>query len=553
MKKGFSFKLVIALIVVAMIFPFFDVLFDGSKDMIAKVSDLKISKSEFRNAFEVEVRNLSNSGVPKSNLMDVNHNLHKVLNQLVLDTLVSKKLMQNVFNDFGLDLDRELISEIVQDVHSFKSDGKFDYEKYINVLSAANVKELDYLEAVKYEALNKMFLEAFAKLLNFGHQKLDLMLYEYSAHSRVVDVYKLDPELIQAPMNPPDEELLEIYESRDFFSPETRDAKYLCLCNIDVSVDEGLIEGYLNDHLEIVLTKLDLEYSIFSNEQEANNALSNSYKLDEKIDNVPLSDFIADFAEIVLKAEDGHSFIYRSVKEDVYYVFKLVKKRKLPKQSLEDDFIMQLRSSIRDRELSRHLDKLVDEVSDDIDSGILLDEVDYVYDYPVKSVNSVEESDKLAISVFNPESFVKAADGCYYYSYVTKIVEPEKLDFDKSRDIITKIWTENYIKKAIENLAQEIISNNGKNAEFKTYAFTRDKAESFLSPDLINEIFSSAEGVFVGPIDNFIAVTKNIIKPEFNDASVKEFKESLDHAIIESFYSDFKSHLESVYRVKFYQ
>ncbi len=193
--------------------------FSLSKDSVAKVGQIQISRLEFANAYQqaFEMQRAQQNDFDEAKAKEMN------LDSQVLDSLIMKALIANYALDLGLRVtDKEVATEIQnnQNFEIFQKDGVFSRDLYDSFLKERGIKSSFFEESVRDELLMR-------KILVLLLPKLEMTSLEYDTFSATFGIYDdIDLEIIDGKsinINPKDEELKEFWEKikQNYKTPTT--------------------------------------------------------------------------------------------------------------------------------------------------------------------------------------------------------------------------------------------------------------------------------------------------------------------------------------------
>ncbi len=525
-------------------FPFVESIIFPKKDLVARVGSIDISKKEFQKEYELEFYYIAN--VLGISIDTDNHS--DALKKIVLDKLIYKRLMQNLFRDMKLESNNDLISQVIRGLDEFQSDGKFDYDQYQLSLSNSGLTEQDYISEINHTILSESIHSLFTKSIDFPHSHLNKLLFDNKYHKRVVDYIEFSKDDVIDFPDPTNEDLQAIYDNGDFFFPEARYGQYIKICPSNIYVDPKSYIDDLKVKSEKLSIKLDLAYQVFNDFDSAQNCIDNMCDLGSKMNEVGYYSVDKIFFDTILGLSKGERFLHK-YSNDAFYVFE-VQDKSYDQLSIEQ--YDSLKNDFEQMQRNLIMSGMMDDIARDFAVGSDVSDIATKYNLEVKDPGIVyKDSDSdIAIAIFNPDDFV-LINGCYFYANVSSVVEPLKMTFSEAIYSLEQVWRDRYVELMIKSKEQELLNADWDEIDHKTATLKRSDVGVF-DESVIRAIFSAPTNKLVGPINDLFLIVRDRIDPEFNELAANDLGFGIRQSIYESFFSDFKSYLESLYRVKFY-
>jgi peptidyl-prolyl cis-trans isomerase D len=242
--KSWVAKVLLGLLVASFaVFGIGDVFTNGVGTTVAKVGDQKIEAQAYANAFQSELRRLSQQvGQP----IDAQMARSAGIDQQVLARMVQEATLDQAMVDLGVSAPDDAVSdEIVRDPN-FQNAGAFDEERYRYVIAQAGFRPEQYEEEIR-KALARAQLAAALSVGAGPPPGAVEILYAWQGELRRFDYFVLTTaDNTTEPGEPDEAALTEFHEANEslFSAPEQRTATYL-----HVSVDELAKDVAVEDEL----------------------------------------------------------------------------------------------------------------------------------------------------------------------------------------------------------------------------------------------------------------------------------------------------------------
>jgi len=246
-KKVLSFFL--WLVIVAFIGTIFLVWGMGGKTSSAnyaiKVNDYKISYREYQNAYESMSNTLRQLFGDQVNEMPEYKNLSKA----VVDDLVNKYLLIEEASKSGVFVSDTEVLHAIATTKSFQVNGRFDQQRYIQVLSLNGINPETYEASIREGMLVNKMESLIRNSVNVTDQEIEKE-YIYRNSSAVIRYLSLDPEKFKNQVKFTEKEIKAFYEENkeNYRVPEKIKVKYVIFdekeYNTEVKVTDQEAENY---------------------------------------------------------------------------------------------------------------------------------------------------------------------------------------------------------------------------------------------------------------------------------------------------------------------
>ncbi|UOD35340.1 SurA N-terminal domain-containing protein [Deferribacteraceae bacterium V6Fe1] len=246
-KKVLSFFL--WLVIVAFIGTIFLVWGMGGKTSSAnyaiKVNDYKISYREYQNAYENMSNTLRQLFGDQVNEIPEFKNLSKA----VVDDLVNKYLLIEEANKRGVFVSDTEVLHAIATTKSFQVNGRFDQQRYIQVLSLNGINPETYEASIREGMLVNKMESLIRNSVNVTDQEIEKE-YIYRNSSAVIRYLSLEPEKFRNQVAAAEEDVKAFYEENkeNYRVPEKIKVKYVVFdekdYNTEVKVTDQEAENY---------------------------------------------------------------------------------------------------------------------------------------------------------------------------------------------------------------------------------------------------------------------------------------------------------------------
>jgi peptidyl-prolyl cis-trans isomerase D len=222
----------------------------GRSNTPATVNGEKISQQEFDNALRQQqerVREQAGSNFDPA-MFD-----KPEIKRMILDSLVSQRLLSSQARSVGLTLSDDQLAQIIAGIEAFQKDGKFDKQRYEAALSSQNMSPLIFESRVRDELSTRQLVDAYVKN-GYASQAGADNLIRLNEQQRVVSVSQVSPDLFLNQVKVEDAAVKEYYEKnqKEFQTPERARVEYLIFSvsalQSQVAVTDAEIKKYYEEH-----------------------------------------------------------------------------------------------------------------------------------------------------------------------------------------------------------------------------------------------------------------------------------------------------------------
>lgn len=481
-----------------------DVIRGHNKYVALKVGDIEFSDREWFAYFNNQIERLKaqfNSKFAKDEIKNLG------LTNVILGQLIDRLLLQQEATSTGVLVSYDMVKYELLHMPIFQVDGKFDKEKFMQVLQAMRVSEQNLFENIK-ENLPTQY-ETFALTVNKTPPS-DLVdaILQARAAIRQVNVYRLPYETIRITDSPTEDELKTLYQhnSKDFMIPEKRNISYIIFGIEDIKLDEGVNEADLKQYYEQNKERfkelekrsvLKLEFKDKARAEEAKSELDKGESFENvgrryfptvknfSIGEVTRVGFEKEVANAIfnLKLEQYSNIIKTPLG---YLIFKVtaitpegVKSFDLIKDKVKSLYINELKYE--------KLNKISQDIDQMLALGKKVEDVALQYGFKIKSLEGVD--DRFVGQPFNDEEFKQVAFSTaenntsmvstmksqdkFFILQINKVVPVSKRDFKVVKGELEKQWysikKEEKVKVVAHELSESLKSKGDGDEILKKY------------------------------------------------------------------------------------
>ena len=216
----------------------------------ATVNGEKISQQEFDNALRLQMDRVREQAGAN---FDPGLFEKPEIKRMILDNLISQKLLSSQARSVGLTLSDAQMAQIINGIEAFHKDGKFDKQRYVDALAAQRMTPLIFQSRVTDDVITRQLVEAYIRngyASQFGADNL----IRLSEQQRIVSVSQLLPDQYSKQVKADDAAIKEYFEKnqKEFKTPERARVEYLIFSVSallsQVSVSDAEIRKYYDGH-----------------------------------------------------------------------------------------------------------------------------------------------------------------------------------------------------------------------------------------------------------------------------------------------------------------
>lgn len=248
----------------------------GSSNDAAKVNGQSISREQFQTAFSQERQSLQDSLGDKFSEIAGNEESMKFLRNQVLNNLINSTLMAEYANELNLSASDQQVKDAIFEMPVFQTNGKFDGDKYRQILAANNYSADNLAEQVRANLILSQLSDSFIKT-DFALPSEVKTYAELVLQEREIRVATLSLADEQAKQTATEDEIKAYYNANQdsFIAPEKVQVSYV---EIDAaalppqSVTDEEVKTYYEQNLKNYTQAEQKHYSMIqvASEKEAN-------------------------------------------------------------------------------------------------------------------------------------------------------------------------------------------------------------------------------------------------------------------------------------------
>jgi len=221
----------------------------------ASVNGDNITKSQLEQAFQNEKARMEQQMGEMFAALSADDNYLRSLKQGVLDRLVAEKLMDQAAKSMGLRISDEQIKQAILNEPSFQTDGKFDNERYLAILSQMGYKTNSFRDMMRVDMTRRQLINSLVSS-EFVLPGESAAIGKLQAQTRDLRFQLVDAEPFVAGISVSDEEAQKFYDANQdqFMTPELVSLEYVALNAADlakdISVSDEEAKSYYDEHSE---------------------------------------------------------------------------------------------------------------------------------------------------------------------------------------------------------------------------------------------------------------------------------------------------------------
>ena len=570
----------------------------NSARSIATVGDVSIPFENYNDALQRQISRYSQlfgKQLGESEIVALG------LRQQVASQMVQEELLSQRARDLELAVGKEVVYQRIAGTPLFNDDaGKFDKQKFIQVLRDNGLTETRYVDALSNDMALGFLVSAFVEAEPFV-STLSNELYQANNETRIADLLIIPTTQVKGVPQPSDADLNEFYHDNEakFTVPEARDISYLL-------VTPKIVEGELNfsdeqlkeqfeankEQYETPETRKVSQY-LFDTKAEAEEVFDTLQDKESiKVELAELGDVTrgvlpAAIAESVFSLEKGeysqptesdlgwHIFTVTNIKESSMPAFNDVK--------------ADISKQLRDQQGEELFYSSVSSIEDDIAGGMGFNALAEKYSLEVNEVSKVKASSAslgklkkanslveqgFAFSVGEVSSLIPLDTGeGYAVIKVNKIYEERLQPLDSVKSELVDSWKAKKKQELLHAMAVEFAEQVKKGAEISKLAsvpglrflpqrsFSKSDVDSeseypasfvkslfSIKPDETTTAHKTADGGYIiGRLEQVLEADKAREEDAEGHAAVEqEIKENFNNELMDAYLA----YLGTVYKVE---
>ncbi|MDN5247811.1 MAG: SurA N-terminal domain-containing protein [Wolbachia endosymbiont of Tyrophagus putrescentiae] len=575
-KGFFTRALAILLVCLLILVGFGNLLSDNnpSEELVAKVGKEVISLSEYKSLYQNYSNNASSSEEQKK------------LKYELLDAFIKHKLLLNLISELDLKVGDESVEEHIKNTKHFQDDdGKFDQNKFRQVLEKLHVTEQEYVSQLKKMIAAGMFMTSLFKdkPITFG-KEIDEQIYKSRTQTRVVDIIKVGKNAVKNISEPDEQDLLSLYEKNkpNFHHPEYRTVQYISLGQKYFEDQVKISDKEVDDIIERQALKdqRDILNIVFSTKEEAEKAKKRLAEDRESFEKV-ISEFgKADFEDIRIN-NVTQDFLPENMRQEVFslkegeitgiltsnFGWHIIKIVSIHQISQED--LVKLKENIKSILISQksfeEANNFMNQVNYKIYNGATIEEISNEYNLSIQTIGPIDanaQSDRDLVSFIfsrqkDQKSYFKNVGNAIVSVKIVDIIPPKLQSFEESKKSVLEFWRSKFITQKILEIGNEIADKlrNKTNIE-ETQGIELLKGQKILR-DQENYPFSFVKEIFdmkdinsvTSPVRHGDVVIIGVLKDMYSaDGKLNTFETG--KRIMTSLEEQLIRYLESKYKVE---
>ncbi|WP_426575934.1 peptidylprolyl isomerase [Xenorhabdus stockiae] len=240
----------------------------------AKVNGQTISRAQLEQVFQQDKMSLQERLGDQFSALLSNEQEVRALKRQSLDSIINTVLLEQYANKLGLSASDEQVKEEIRKQRYFQTDGKFDNEKYLQVLTNAGLNPDNYAEQIRQDLISRQ-LRTILMSTEIALPEEIKQLAQLSLQERTARLATLELKSIEAQQSVTDQELKNYYNmnSKHFTVPEKVKISYIKMDAADelknVTVTDADIEKYYKNNLSKYTQPERKKYSLIQLASEA--------------------------------------------------------------------------------------------------------------------------------------------------------------------------------------------------------------------------------------------------------------------------------------------
>ena len=579
-----------------------DIFGNFKKTVAIEIDDYEVSLDQLVTEYNNQLSIISSQLEKQISLKE---SLELGIDEIAIENLVRKMVLQIEINKLGIDIPEEFIAEQIINDDNFKIDGRFNKARYEQLLSYAGYNDETYVQSeINVNKQNQLYNVIGNR--TYIPNTLIEMVDKYNKTERVIEYMNLAKSKIVV-KTPSERELLEFYEKfkNGYRKSETRDFTALILepenIKTNIQVMQSQIDEYYNANLDSFSNseKRELYQFFFNDKATADNFFTDSSQLEfnnllkkylhnkeesylGSVSKDEILDFeVADAAFNLATGEFGKP-IDGMLGVSVLYLQK-INPAKVP---TINEVAEEIRDEIQTQEAIDLVETLYFEIEDNLLNGSSIEEVSEINQIELQFFEKIDINGKniqddeveninhqeLIQKIFNSEigDFIEVHDtkNGYIWTDLKSVNPPYIKSFaevrnlvssdminkrrnDQESEIINKLeigFKNNQIQELIDSYQIEIKRSEPFSRLSPIREFSEDFNDRILSAD-INEVIigKSEDDILVGKVVEILPSLQT--EPERD----KDFINNLDLQIRSDLFEQYLVSLEDDYTVNLYQ
>lgn len=574
----------------------------ANQQIVAKVGDVKIGKDYFLHVLQQRVRE-ANKALKGSASFTLEQAIGLGIHKVLLNEIINKTLLDIESRDLKLTTDLGSIKALIKSDPVFlDKNGKFDRDKYEEILRRAAISEEQLVADKQKSLINMQLLSSITALSNIP-ATLSIEMFKMLSEQRYLKVYEVDSKQIARQKEfksmKIDAGTLEQYyeKNKDAYKvPEKRRATILIINANKISRNYHFNQDEIQQAYEekigdyAVPEKRNVTIWTAPDEKAAKMLFKDIKKKKYKhhkdsevpMNNITQDDLQDSVADAVF-SEDKPGLVGPVKTDDGYQIVKINKIKPGRTQSLRE-VKAQVIEDLKHQKLSEDIATLTQKIEDEVSGGATLEEIARNHELQIVHSGFFAKHEEAENPQVSPE-MVKAAfdqsageDGPVIevnqnMLFILRVDEIKESHIPEAASIKNSIRDDIVKQKAMEkaeNIAAQlknIKNNRAMDAFVRKNAFIRSKSypwvnmqtisKTKLSPKIIEKAFSQNKGEKgIVKIDSHIYVVQTIdtkpVEVESDLRGYKEMKNSLMEVLNQDIFAQYMQALKAKHGVEIY-
>lgn len=252
----------------------------NSVNKAAEVNGQPISKEQLQQAFQQERQSLQEYLGDKFSEVASNEESMNLLRRQALDNLINNELINQYANELNLSASDQQIEQSIFSMPIFQTDGRFDSDKYREILSRYNINADSFAAQIRQDLTRAQLGKSFTGT-DFALPSEVKAYAELFMQEREIRTATLSLADVQAKQTISEEELKAYYDANQnsFISPEKVKVSYVemdAASMPEATVSDEEVKTYYEQNLKNYTQAEQKQYSMIqvSSEKEANDIIN---------------------------------------------------------------------------------------------------------------------------------------------------------------------------------------------------------------------------------------------------------------------------------------
>ena len=522
--------------------------------------------------------------------------------QEIVQRNLNNMILRNIAKKNGVSISDELVRQIIYSQSEFhNASGKFDINRFRQVLALSGMSEQQYIDSVKLDVAKQNVLQTPIENMNIPQVLLDYMAKIYN-QKRIFKYITLDLKTLPIDRKISEDEIEQYYQdfNLNFMAPETRDISFIYLSNNELSnqvvISDEEAESFYQENASRFETPetRHLSQMVFDDEASASEAMQalkagkDFYTIakekagqDRAITDlgfVAQDMMLESLAEDVFSASIGD--VVGPLKTDMGWHIVKIEAIKAGSKMNKNKALAEIKDNLKKEKIYDEAYDLMAKIEDRIGAGEDFASIAQSLKAQIHTAKNMEENGTALLSNPQMSNIVSAADFIdtafsYNEGEISQVIElddgivllkvdsiydshPKPLETVKPE--IIKMWQENERIAIAQEITNDVIHDleSGDNIDEIAHRFNlnlkttapllRQQMFSTLSEVEMNELFLESVGtpkVFDNKDSRTIVVVDKIINTDSthqnNDTIMRQTKLDISKEYADRLLSDFSS------------